>query len=474
MSTSSSTSITTSSGTLTSLGGSSTLQLTGLSSGVDTDQIIEELMQAKSQPMDELQDTSDQLTAQDTELTSLANELDVVANDADAMLDPSLYHPTQTVSSTNSTAVSAALTSGNGAVQGGYEVEVDTLAKSAQRTFSYSPPTSADTITIDGQAMTISAGESASNLASSINNSSSLDVYATVSSSGNLILSNRATGNTGGDYIQVSDPGGALSEITADAKDGQDATGSIDGVAFDSRSDTVSDAIPGVTLTLNATTTGAGDVSVNVGAPAVNATAIESAVQQFVSDYNTAITDIQTQLAATPSSNNGTYTGTLYDDQDLTSLLSEMRDSLVATVSGTDSGLTNLTELGISTGATTGNGTISTSALEGDLTLNSSTLTSAITSDPLGVQKLLSGWANNFATLVSNAASSGGTISTRISTNTSEIGQLGTQISAMQASLNDQEQELVEQYAAMESALSSANSESSWLTDQEASLNANS
>jgi flagellar hook-associated protein 2 len=452
MSTSSSTSITTSSGTLTSLTGSSTLQLTGLSSGVDTDQIIEELMEAKEQPMDELQDKSDQLTAQDTELSTLANELDVVANDADAMLDPSLYHPTQTVSSTNSTAVSAALTSGNGAVQGGYEVEVDTLAKSAQRTFSYSPPTSADTITIDGQAMTISAGQSASSLASSINNSSSLDVYATVSSSGNLVLSNRATGNTAGDYIQVSVPG----------------------VAFDSKSDTLSDAIPGVTLTLNATTTGAGDVTVNVGAPAVDSSAIEAAVQQFVSDYNTAITDIQTQLAATPSSNNGTYTGTLYDDQDLTSLLSEMRDSLVATVSGTDSGLTNLTELGISTGATTGNGTISTSALEGDLTLNTSTLTSAITSDPLGVQKLLSGWANNFATLVSDAGSTGGTISTRIQTNTSEISELNTQISAMQASLNDQEQQLVQQYAAMESALSSANSESSWLTDQEDSLNANS
>jgi flagellar hook-associated protein 2 len=473
MSSSSSTSITTSSsGTLTSLTGSSTLQLTGLSSGIDTDQVIEELMEAKEQPMVQLQGKVSQMTAQDTELTTLANELDVVANDADAMLDPSLYHQTQTVSSTNSTAIGAALTSGNGAVEGGYQVEVTQLAQSAQRTFDFTSPTSADTVTIDGQAVTISAGESASSFASAINANSNLDVYATVTKAGTIVMSNRTTGNTDGDFIAVSDSGGALSEVTSAAKDGQDAEGTIDGVAFDSASNTVTDAIPGVTLTLNAVT-GSSPVTVDIGAPATDTSAIAAAVQQFISDYNTAITDVQAQLAATPSSSNGVYTGTLYNDQDLRSLLAQMRDSLVATVSGTDSGLSNLLELGISTGATTGVGTISTSALDGDLTLDTSTLTAAISSDPTGVQKLLSGWANNFATLVSNAAASGGTMSTRIQSNTSEIGSLNTQISAMQAALDDQEQQLVEQYAAMESALSSASSESTWLTDQEDSLNAN-
>lgn len=470
MSTTSSTSSSTSGAStgygLTSLGGSSALQVTGLSSGLDTDAIVSELMQVKERPLTALKNQESVLEAKNTALATLQSELQTVANDARALLSPGLYHSSQTVGSSNSTLVSATATSSTGAVEGGYQVAVTQLAQSAQRTFSYSAPAADDTVTVDGQAVTISAGESASDFAAAVNNNSSLDVYATATDSGTIVFSNRATGSTGGSYIQVSDPGGALAEQTAKAKDGQDALYSVDGVSGSSSSNTVTSAIPGVTLTLNALTTSSGPVTVNVNAPAVASSSIESALHQFTTDYNKAIADIQTQLSTVPADTDGTETGTLYNDQDLKNLLTQMRSAMYQTVSGTDSGLGNLVELGVSTGATTGSGSPSNSSLDGDLALNTSTLQSALSSDPAGVQKLLGGWANSFSSLVGQEADTGGTIDQRVSANKSQISQLGNQISQMQVSLNDQQQQLVKQFAAMESALSSTQSESNWLTQQ--------
>lgn len=452
--------------TLSSLTGSSTLQLTGLSSGLDTNQIVQELMAVKQQPLDNLENQQALLNARNIELETLQGELQTVQTDATALLDPSLYHPSQSVTSSNSSAVAASLTSSNGAVQGGYAVSVTALAQSAQRTFTFSS-TNADTFTIDGQAVSVTAGESAADFASSVNSNSSLDVYATATQSGNIVLSNRATGQQTGSYIQVVDSGGTLSEITADANPGQDAAYAIGTAATQySPSNVVTDAIPGVTLTLSSLT-GSTPATVDVTAPAVSSSAVSSALQQFVTDYNKTITDIQTQLSTVPSASGGTETGTLYNDQDLKDLLSQMRSAMYATVSGISGGSpSSMLDIGVSTGTTTGSGTVSANALAGDLTLDTGKLQSAITSDPTAVQSLLGGWANNFSSLVGTEADAGGTLSDRINGNTTQVTDLGNQIKLMQAALTDQENQLVQQFAAMEAALSSNSSESSWLTQQ--------
>ena len=152
---------------LTSLGSSSALQITGLASGLDTDSIIDKLMALKQVPLTNLQNEESGLTAADKQLTSLQTSLATVSADAQALLDPSLFDTTQAVSSSNSTLVSASNSTGAGI--GGYQVSVSQLANSAQRTYSYAAPTSADTMTIDGQAVTVAAGESISSLVSSIN-----------------------------------------------------------------------------------------------------------------------------------------------------------------------------------------------------------------------------------------------------------------------------------------------------------------
>ena len=356
---SSSTSSSTAAG-LTSLGGSTPLQITGLASGLDTDQIITELLAIDQQPITALQNQETGLTATNTQLTSIQTALQTVANDAGALLDPTLFDTTQNVTSSDSTRVSA--TSSSGAGVGGYQVSVTQLANSAQRTFSYSAPASDDTITIDGNPETITAGESIQDFVNSVNADQNATVYAAATNSGTVVFSNRATGDTGSNYIQVSDPGGALTEQTAKAREGQDAEYSVDGVTGTSSSNTVTDAIAGVTLTLSGVTTTSGPVTVNVSAPTASASKIQTALQTFITDYNSAISTIQTQLAQATSTTDPTQ-GTLFGDSELSGLLSSMREAMYSDVDGLAQGMSNMLDIGVSTGATTGSGTPSASAL---------------------------------------------------------------------------------------------------------------
>ena len=451
---------------LGSLGGSTPLQVTGLASGLNTNQIVSELMAIKQRPLTALENRETGVEAADTQLQGIQTALQTVASDARALAAPSLYATSQQVTSSNATLVSAANSSGAGV--GGYEVSVTQLANSAQRTFAYTPPTGGDTITVDGQPVTIAAGETAASLAGSINSDSNLDVYAAATNSGTLVFSDRQTGNTGSGFIQVSDPGGALTEQTSLAKQGQDAKFSVDGTSGSSSSNIVTTAIAGVTLTLNGLTTTAGPVTIDVAPPAPDASTIQTAVQQFVTDYNSAVSGIRAQLAQTPSSSAPTQ-GTLYNDQALSDLLSQMRTAMVTDVAGLTGGAANMLAAGVSTGAVTGSAPTQ-SQLDGELTRNTTTLAGALQSNPAGLQQLLSGWATNFSSLVDEQAGAGGTIAERLTTNATTITNLGQQVSAMQASLTAQQNQLVAQFAAMESALSKNQSESSYLTSQIAQL----
>jgi flagellar hook-associated protein 2 len=478
---------------LTSLGSGSALQVTGLASGLDTNAIVQALMAADQQQVTNVTNQQTGLTAMNTQLTNIQNALQTVANDAQALGNPSLFTPSQTITSTNSTLVSATATGSAGAVVGSYQVQVLGLASASQRTFSYTSPSSADTVTIDGQQVSVAAGASADDLVSAINSDSNLDVWATVTQESQnggpatVVLSDRQTGAPpASGYVQVSDTAGALTDTGNDVA-GTDASYTINGettVQYSS-SNTISGAslgdgstptqgqgaqqtIPGVTLSLNGLT-GSTPVTVNVGAPTVSASGVQTAVQQFITDYNSAVSLIQTQLSQAPSSSDPTQ-GTLYGDSDLTQLLTSMREQMDSTISSLASGDNNMLDVGVSTGATTGSGTVSQSALNGDLTLDTSTLTSALQNNASGVQSLLQSWSIQFSNLVNNEAAPGGDITTRIQGDDTQISYLGTQIDNMNAANAEQQQALVQQFADMEAALSQSQSTSSWLTSQLSSL----
>jgi len=449
--------------------------IVGLGSGLDTTSIINSILAVDEVPVTALQMSQAGVQAQQTQLTTIQTDLTNLLNDASALSSPALFASSQAVTTSDPNTITA--TSSAGAAVGSYELSVTQLASSAQRTFSFTSPTAAGTIEIDGVAQNVTAGESVQSLASQINSNSNATVYAAALNNGTLVLSDRATGDNGSNYIQVSDPTGSLTEQTSLAVEGRNALYSVNGGSTQSAtSNTLTSAIPGVSLALTGLTN-SGPVTVNVSPPAASTSTVATAVNQFVTDYNSTIAAIQTQLSQLPVSNpqdtSDAGQGTLYGDQELTSLLSSMRELMYTPGSGLPTGMASLGDLGISTGASTG-AAPSSAALSGALTVSATTLDAAIQSNPTGVQSVLSSFATSFQSLVNVDAGPAGTLAQRISDDTETSSQMGDQITDMEQTLTDQQTDLQAEYAALETTIQSNQSTTSWLSDQLSSLNSSS
>lgn len=440
------------------------ITVSGLASGLDTSSIIAALMGVEREPVDHLGEQQAKLQAAQSELQSVQSSLQQLAASASEFELPSLFESSQTVTSNEPQRVAASVTGGAGA--GGYEVEVTGLASAAQRTFTFKSPASEDTLTIDGQQFAIKAGETIKEVASAINSDTNASVYAAVVESGTIVLSNRATGNTGNEFIKVTDPGAALTEVSS--REGKDAEFSVDGQAGTSSTNTIKNAIAGVTLTLNGITSD-GPVTIVVQPPGPSVGAIESQVQSFVRLYNSTVSAIQTQLNTKPPVKPQTGeegVGTLFADPELTALLDAMRQTMYEPIRGLAAEMSSPADVGISTGAPTGGGATSQATLEGQLTLDPAKLAEAVRADPAGVEQMLRSWSGALQGIVNAAAGPGATIAARIDGDEAQVSQLGTQISAMNEMLAVREKSLQETYAHLEAVISQNSELGDWLTKQ--------
>jgi flagellar hook-associated protein 2 len=480
----------TSSSTLTNNGASGQLQLTGLASGINTNQLIQAELAVKELPLTNMQATINSLNEQNTQLGDMQTLLQSVSFDALDLGEPSLFFQSQTVSSSDASLVSATASKNIGAVIGSTTLSVNQLATASQATFAYTASASAaDTLTIGNdqgsQTVAVTAGESNTNIANTINGDSNGVAYATVLSNGNLVISARATGNGGssatgdGDPITLSSANsGTIAALSSQA--GQDAEVVINGntaAPTYSQNDTITDAVPGVTLTLNGVTPTNAPVTITTGAPAPNTQSIITAVQQFVSDYNNAISGIQTAINTAPASETNSsaasaYSGSLFGDPQLENMLNTIRTSMDATDSTLTSGYQSLADLGISTGASSG--AVSANSNAGILTVNTATLTAAIVANPSAVQAALASWSSQFQTSVNQSAGPYGTLHSRIAGNNTEVTSLNSQLSTEQEMYNNEEKALQAQWAKVESTLSSLNSQKSSLTAFAGSLSTSS
>lgn len=447
------------------------INITGLGSGLDTNAIISALMGVQRLPLTRMGNEQAKLQAQQQQLQEIRSNLRQLSFAAAEFSLPSLFETSQTVASSEPTRVSATTTAG--AAIGGHEVNVTQLANSAQRTFTFTSPASEDTVTIDGQEFQVKAGATAQELAKSINSNSKATVYAAVLDSGTIALSDRATGNTGSEFIKVSDTGGTLAEVAGSAKEGKNAEYEIDGVPATSASNTITNAIPGVSLSLNGLTT-TGPVTINVAPPAPNPSAIQEQVKSFVSLYNSTVGAIQKQMntkaPANPQNAAELAVGSLFGDSQMSSLVNRMRQSMYQPLTGLPTEMSSLSDIGITTGAATGAGNSSQSSIEGQLTVNAAKLENAIKENPTGVQQMLRSWSQSFQGVVNEVAEVGGSLEARINGDGAQITQLGRQMSSLGELLEERQKALQATYAKLEGVISQNQSQASWLASQSLSL----
>jgi flagellar hook-associated protein 2 len=448
----------------------SPINISGLASGLDTSSIIEALLSAERVPVTHLTHQTEQLAGQATALGTMQSNLRAISFAAFEFRLGSLFENSQAVTSSEPLRVGAATTGGAGV--GGYEVEVTQLANSAQRTFTYAAPAAEDTITVDGNEYTVKAGATAKEVASKINADSKGTVYAAALNEETLVFSSRTTGASGEEFINVADTSGALAEKAGSAKAGRDAEYTIDGVAGTSASNTVTEAIAGVTLTLNGLTA-SGPVTVTVQPPGPSLTAIEAQVQSFVTLYNTTIEGIQKQLTTKPpekpKSAEEFATGTLFGDNTLSSALNRMRQTMYEPITGLPEDMASPVDIGVSTGAPTG-GTASASSLQGLLTIDKTKLANAIQDNPAGVKEMLQGWSKNLEEVANNVANAGGPLASRITSDEGQASEIKIRINNMNEMIAVRQKALEATYAKLEGVINKNSAQASWLTQQTENL----
>ncbi len=452
------------------------ISFNGLSSGLNTGEIISALLGVERAPITHLTDEQVTLEGQRTQLQSIQSSLTQLTFDAQELGSPTLFNTSQAVSSSEPTRIAATATAG--AAVGGYEVNVTQLANSGQRTFTFKSPAAAETVTIDGKEIEVAAGATIEDVVKAINSDSTATVYAAAIGKETVVLSTRETGATGAGFIALADPGGTLVEQAGLAKEGQNAQYTVDGVAGSSASNKLTGAIPGVTLELKALTTTTGPVTVDVQPPGPSVSAIVTQVQAFVTLYNSTVATINKQLTTKPLTNPQSaaelQTGTLFGDFELGNLLNGMRQSIYEPGKELPAEMSSLANIGISTGAPTGNTTPSQTTLEGQLTVNTAQLESAIQANPAGVEKMLQSFSKGFEGLLNANAGPGGSMEARLTGDTAQTSELSARITNMNEMLAIRQKTLESEFAAMEKVMAQSQSQSAWLNAQLSSMLASS
>ncbi len=455
----------------------------GIATGLDTNSIIDQLLAIDRQPETLLTQKSTVETARQAALKSIQTSMQSLQTAARAMRDPSVWANSQTVTSSNPTAVSAVLT--GGAAAGGFQIGVQRLASADQVTqgTTLASANGDDTLHIQVGAgavanVSISAGDTLATIASKINANGSSQVYASVVNN-KLVLSGQVTGAA--NKIAVTSDSTLASDLgMTETLVANDAQYTINGQTMTSASNTVSNGLAGVTLTLNGTT--ANDASLVVTAPAPNTTTITNAVQGFVTAYNSTVDLIYGYVndpkVANPTTDAQREAGMLQGDPQLLSILSNLRSAVTTTMSGVTGGLGYLGNIGLSTGAAVGSGTISQDSLEGKLTLDTTKLQSVLASNFSGVKSLFTNATGSFSSeglsqrmddIINPQTSATGALASRITSEASLIQSYSQQIADIEQRVTLHEAALRARFTAMESAVAQLQSSSSALSSSTSS-----
>lgn len=237
----------------------------------------------------------------------------------------------------------------------------------------------------DGSAVTIQveSDDSLTDLRDAINaNKSTSGVTASIvqvsDSSYQLIL----TANDTGEEISLTDGGdGVLSSLGLTNSDGaiknelvavQDAIVEIDGVSITRSSNTIDDAIEGVTLNLYSASP---DTAVSMEV-STDLSSIKSAITSFVDAYNDYRDFVLTQQATT-SDGTASSDATLFSDSLLRQIVRSVNSALNTSITTDDGTVLSMASLGISFNSSN------------ELELDEDTLNSILSSDVDAVQQLL-------------------------------------------------------------------------------------
>ena len=324
--------------------------------GFDFNQIIDVTIEAESTPLRALQQKESDIRSKDSSLVTFGGE---IADLQDPVGDLVLGTAFTDLEASSTDEDVATVTLGETAVPGAYEIVISQLAR-AQVTastngYTNTTDTAADggsiSFTIDGDTTTpivIASATSLTALSTLINDQNS-GVIASVVNDGTdnkLVIMSRETGVTDGGFTINNSLTNGVGPVVAfavgqspssgNAQDAQDSAFTVNGLAITSASNTVTDAVPGTTVTLVKT----GTATVNV----VNDyDTLKEQVKTFITEYNNLKEFFDTQVRIDSITG---QPGPLANDTILRQALSDVKNTIL-TSNGNDGQYSYLTEVGV-------------------------------------------------------------------------------------------------------------------------------
>ncbi|AQV98919.1 flagellar hook protein [Cupriavidus necator] len=486
-----------------------TISNLGVGSGLDLSSLLDQLTTAEQAPLNAIKSRASSYQAKLSAYGTLQSMLGAFQGAAKQLADPAFFNST-TAASSNTSILSAA--GSNTATSGSYAINVSMLAQSQSlvgagqatqtavlttgtihidfgtitdqaagtldtnpksptygtysgATFSANSGSTGFDIQIDNTNNTLQGVRDAINkvnagVTASIINDGSTSPYR-------LVLTSNATGATSSMRIQVNNEAGAgtsLSGLLAyDVNAGsagqhlqqttaaQNAQLTVNNIAVQSTSNTVTDAIQGVTLTLAQTGSSTVSVQRDTGT-------IQSGVQAFVTAYNNLQKAATSLSAYDPSTNTGSP---LTGDTTLRIIQSQMRGLMNAPQAGSGaSAITTLAQVGV------------TFQTDGTLQLDSSKLKNALNSNPTGVAALFgstdgkTGYGNQINSLITTLTSSNGALTSATSGINQTLKDLSNQYTAQQDLINATIASYKTQFTQLDMIVAQMKNTSTYLTQQ--------
>ncbi len=441
----------------------------GVGSGLDVASIVQQLMAVERQPLTRLDAQKTSYNAKLSAFGQLKSALSKLQDAAATLTKASTF--SATTSNVGDTK-SFTATSTSGAQTGSYSIEVGQLAR-AQRTATSAttaPDVSAGgklTITLasgGSKEVDFSSGGSLQDLRNAINaadagvsaqivNNGSVDqlVISSKESGASNAFSLAGTGALAGFSFDPAAPAGDMVSVQT----AQDATVKIDGLSITRASNTISDAIEGVTLKLVKPTDGEATIAVSRDdEPA------KKAIDDFAKAYNELNSLIRSQTNYDSASKKA---GALNGDSSVRSIQTQIRGVFANPISGLD-GAKMLSEIGLSFKS------------DGSMVVDSTKLGEALADPALKVSQLFggNGSVNGFAKTLESSIKSildgNGLIASRTEGIDRSIKALEGRREALEARLTKIEARYSAQFSALDASMASMNSTSAFLTQQLANL----
>ena len=422
----------------------------GIGSSLDVNSIISQLMAVERKPVTALDTKETSYQAKLSAYGSLKGALAAFQSAAQALSTPTKF-VAQRAAVADATIFSAS--AGGDAAAGSYSVEVGLLAqaqklKSSGTAFAAASSTigsgtltidfgtySGDNFTLnpDKSTKTISIASGQSSLAGIRDaiNAANAGVTAGIVNDGSgyrLTLTSRDTGAANALRIVVADADGThtdssgLSQLMFDGRSSsgvqnltqsaaaQNASVTIDGIVISKASNTITDAIEGVTLNLLKSSAAGTTTNLTV---ARDSTGIRGAVESFVKAYNDsakALADLSAYNATTKQA------AILQGDSAVRSIQSELRRTLTSALATAGGGLTTLSDIGIAF------------QTDGTLKLDSTKLQTVVDDPTKDISTLFAAIGKPTDSLVSFASASS---STKAGSYALNVTQLATQATAL-------------------------------------------